>query len=181
MGDSILLDPYDAYQFQAKEKPLPALLESGEAALTVWKGMILPHLQMNETTRACSFLSIDGRCGIHDHRPGICRLFPLGRYYENDTFHYILQTNECKKENRTKVKIKQFLGIPNLKEYEAYINDWHFFIKEMEKTILPMLADGHDEQAKAISMNLLQTFFIQPYDLEHFFEQYYERKKCVSI
>ena len=76
MGDSILLDPYDAFQFQRAGDRMNELLASGAVALTVWEGMILPHLQMKEASGACALLSADGRCKIDDFRPGICRLFP---------------------------------------------------------------------------------------------------------
>ena len=50
-----------------------------------------------------------GRCSIHPYRPGICRLFPLGRYYEEDGFRHILQIHECEKTNRSKVKIRKWM------------------------------------------------------------------------
>lgn len=56
---------------------------------------------------------------------GICRLFPLGRYYEEKGFRYFLQVHECQKENRAKVKVKKWLDTPDLKKYETYIARWH--------------------------------------------------------
>lgn len=49
--------------------------------LNVVDGMVLPNLKMAGEEEACLFLK-DGRCSIHGYRPGICRLFPLGRIYE---------------------------------------------------------------------------------------------------
>ena len=69
-------------------------------------GMILPNLKMNEKTESCSFLNEEGRCSVHAFRPGICRLFPLGRFYENHDFKYFLQVHECKNPTKTKVKEK---------------------------------------------------------------------------
>lgn len=172
MGDSILLDPYDAYQFQRKEKPLPALLESGEAALTVWNGMILPHLQMNEATRACSFLSVDGRCGIHDHRPGICRLFPLGRNFSDGKMNYFLLDHACENNSRSKIKVSKWLGIEPAEAYHSFVLEWHDFRREM----VNILADGEEEQAKQLNLYLLRTFFLAPYDTsDDFFSQFTQR------
>ena len=39
---------------------------------------------------AQKFLNEQGRCSIHDSRPGFCRLFPLGRFYENGGFREIV-------------------------------------------------------------------------------------------
>ena len=46
---------------------------------------------MNNEKEACYFLNEEGRCSIHSFRPGICRLFPLGRFYEEEGFRYFLQ------------------------------------------------------------------------------------------
>ena len=51
--------------------------------LNVVDGVILPNLKMQGTREACAYLDAAGRCSIHPYRPGICRLFPLGRHYEN--------------------------------------------------------------------------------------------------
>lgn len=176
MGTSLVLDPYDIYMITKGLKTSFMELLNGKIQLNMVDGVILPNMAMEDNNETCGFLNIEGRCEIHDFRPGICRLFPLGRYYENNTFKYILQTNECKKENRTKVKIKSFLGIENLKEYERYITDWHYFIKEVESTVREHMAKGEEGMAKAVSMKLLNTFFISPYDSGDFYSQYYERR-----
>ena len=172
MGDSILLDPYDAYQFQIEGQPVPALLESGAAALTVWEGMILPHLQMNVTTQACSFLSTDGRCGIHDHRPGMCRLFPLGRNFSDGKMNYFLLEQACKNKSRSKIKVCKWLGIEPAEKYHGFVLEWHDFRREM----VNILAEGEEEQAKQLNLYLLRTFFLTPYDTNNdFFTQFAQR------
>ena len=93
MGDSIVLDPYDMYRLCTGLKTAPAALLSSSLELGVVDGLILPHLKMNGNTDSCMYLNKDGRCSIHPFRPGFCRLFPLGRYYENDSFSYFLQTH----------------------------------------------------------------------------------------
>ena len=183
MGNSLVLDPYDICQMTNGLNVTFMELLEGKLQLNVVDGVILPNMAMAGKDEACGFLNSEGRCGIHDIRPGICRLFPLGRYYENvqfsenNTFKYIIQINECKKENRTKVKIKNFLGIENLKEYEKYITDWHYFLKEAEAILRGYMQNGKEEKAKSLTMDLLNTFFIMPYGIDTFFEDYYERRK----
>ena len=172
MGDSILLDPYDAYQFQKQGKPMTALLESGVVALTVWEGMILPHLQMNEATGACSFLSAEGRCGIHDSRPGICRLFPLGRNFADGKMNYFLLEDACGKRNRSKIRVSRWLGIEPADAYHAFVLNWHDFRREM----VDILAEAEEEQAKQLNLYLLRTFFLTSYDTTaEFYPQFGER------
>lgn len=127
MDNSIVLDPYDVYRLTTlRGDTLEHLLEEKKVEWNVVDGQILPNLALRSgADEACGFLDEAGRCRIHAYRPGICRLFPLGRFYENGSFQYFLQIHECKKENRTKVKVKKWIDTPDLKRYEAYISRWH--------------------------------------------------------
>ena len=118
-------------------------------------------------------LDIHRLCSIHAFRPGICRLFPLGRFYENGSFKYFLQVHECPKPNKTKVKIKKWLDTPDLKRYETYICDWHYYLRDLKTRI-----EAHPEQMKGISMDVLQKFYLTPYDpTADFYTEFYERLK----
>ena len=79
MSDTIVPDPYDVWQMGLiTGKTFEELMGAG-IDLHVEEGVILPHLMMKKDTEGCYFLGEDGRCTIHAYRPGICRLFPLGR------------------------------------------------------------------------------------------------------
>ena len=113
MGSSILLDPLDVHRLRMHlGKSFDELLEEA-LELRMVDGTILPNLRMAGSREACVFLSGEGRCGIHAARPGICRLFPLGRYYEEHKFRYFLQVHECSKTNRSKVKVKKWIDTPS--------------------------------------------------------------------
>lgn len=170
MGDSVVLDPFDIYRMQIGlnltfEQLMPYI------EFHVEDGIILPHLRTTEETLACVFLNQEGRCQIHQYRPGICRLFPLGRYYENDTFQYFLQIHECKNKNRTKIKLKKWLDTPDLARYEAYITAWHNYVKQAQFHISSLSA----EEQKVCNMNHLTVFYITPYNTEDFYKEFYQR------
>ena len=94
MGDSVILDPYDVHRLSVGlKKPVEQLLQEC-LELGVSDGNILPHLRMTGEKEQCVFLNKEGRCSIHAVRPGFCRLFPLGRLYEDGGFKYILQIHE---------------------------------------------------------------------------------------
>jgi len=132
MGHSIVLTPYDMYQIlKGTGKTFDELLVSFHLELSMIDDVVLPHLKMDS---GCRFLQ-DGRCSIHQFRPGICRLFPLGRIYEGDTFKYFLQINECLKKSRTPVKISDWLGIEDIDQNSAFISKWHKFLKYETKRI----------------------------------------------
>ena len=173
MGASILLDPLDIYLLQKNLKTKIETLIEKKIELRMVDGLILPNLMMDEKTNCCVFLNEEGRCSIHAFRPGICRLFPLGRIYEDGNLAYFLQREGCVKENRSKVKVSKWLDTPELKKNQKFLVDWHDFRKEMEKIV----QETSDENTvKTITMFLLHTFFLQPYDENaDFYEQFYER------
>lgn len=173
MGNSIILDPYDIYRISRGLGSTFDELLNGKIELNMADGLILPNLNMSGAGEVCPFLDRNGRCSIHAYRPGICRLFPLGRIYEDGTFQYFLQVHECKKQNRTKIKISKWLDTPDLKRYEQFIADWHYFLKEIEAE-LQQIRDT--EKIKQIGMSLLHIFYRKPYDLQtDFYVQFYER------
>lgn len=93
-------------------------------------------------------------------------MFPLGRFYENHSFQYFLQVHECPKTDRSKVKIKKWLDTPNLKTYEKYIADWHFFLKGLQEYVMNLtsvLLQIHNSTARTISMHVLTQFYLTPY------------------
>ena len=174
MGNSIILDPYDVYRMTTGMGKSMQELLAASVELNVVDGVILPNLKMQGTKEACAYLDEEGRCSIHPYRPGICRLFPLGRYWQDDThFQYILQKDECHKHNLTKIKVKKWLDTPDLEAYNAFLVTWHAFLKEIQAA-----QQGLDEgQNRILTMYILKSFFALPYDGRDFYVQFEERMK----
>ena len=175
MGSSIILDPMDIWRIQKGiGKGFQALLEEGKIELNMADGMILPDLKMDTEREACPFLDSRGRCSIHASRPGLCRLFPLGRYYEENGFKYFIQIHECRKQDRGKIKIKKWLGIPNLKAYENYIMEWHAFLNQCENALETL----SEENVRILEMYVLRRFYETAYmaaDENGFYEEFSSR------
>lgn len=172
MGESIVLDPYDVYRLTTGLNISFEELLADKIELNVFDGMILPNLKMSGQKDACAFLTDEGRCSIHSVRPGICRLFPLGRYYEDGGFQYFLQIHECKNQNRTKVKVKKWIDTPDLKENTTYVLAWHDFVDDVQ---MQLMKAADEELFKKVNMFLLQQFFIERYHEEDFYKQFEER------
>ena len=129
------------------------------------------------------FLNGEGRCSIHVIRPGFCRLFPLGRYYSEDGFKYILQIHECAKKNRSKIKVKKWLDTPDLKQYEKFVWDWHQFLLDVQEVFYQT---EDTELIRNLNMYVLSRFYYKVYEEKRdFYEQFYERleeaKKLLSL
>ena len=173
MGNSIILDPFDAYRLTSGLQKELAELIGTALELNVVDGVILPNLRMTGEEEACFFLNEEGRCSIHAHRPGICRLFPLGRYYENGSFKYFLQTGECAETVRSKVKVSKWIDTPDLARNQQFVTKWHYLVNQVEELINQSEDDGF---RKNLNMFLLNTFYLTSYDKERdFYEQFQER------
>ena len=185
MGSSIVLDPLDVHRLMSHFQTRFEVLLEDKIELNIVDGVILPNLKMNTQAEGepCVFLDAEGRCSIHEDRPGICRIFPLGRVYEDNSFSYILQIHECQKENRSKVKVSKWIDTPDLKKNQQFITDWHYFLKAAQARLA---AGGDEEQIKRTAMQILQYFYIEPYQTDcDFYEQFDKRliqmKKLVGI
>ncbi len=173
MGESIVLDPMDVFWLGCATGKHAAQLLERELELNVVDGIVLPNLRLKGKEEACPFLNEEGRCSIHDFRPGICRLFPLGRVYEDGEVRYFLQVHECAKVSRTKVKVKKWIDVPDSKRYQQFIVDWHYFLNGLEEE---MNRRQDDEFEKQCNMYLLQQFYLRPYNrMQDFYEQFYAR------
>lgn len=168
--DTIVLDPFDVYNI----KRINGQEFTVYSELGVVDGLILPHMKMTGDGGCCVFLNENGRCSIHKNRPGFCRLYPLGRLYEDGDYSYILLKGQCIKERTTKVKISKWLELEDPRRYHEFIVSWHYFTKALQDKI--MAGDFSEEEQKQAAMLLLKIFYMQPYDTGlDFYEQYEER------
>ena len=159
MGDTIVLDPYDVWQLAAGTE----------------EGVILPHLMMREETQSCAFLAEDGRCTIHAYRPGICRLFPLGRQFEDEKTSYFIVPEGCVKGGLSKVRIDKWLGIPDLPRYERYKAEWRALLRRLRARLA---AEESAEVQRNVNLYFLRTFYMAPYAADcaaAFYEEYGDR------
>lgn len=179
MGASIILDPLDIRRLTLHTGCSFMELLKNAVELRVVDGLILPNLRMNGEGESCVFLNKEGRCRIHKSRPGFCRLFPLGRYYENRSFQYFLQVHECRNENRTKVKVRKWIDTPEVKRYERFVNDWHYFLRDIQACLKKA---ENIEAEKSAAVYLLRKFYETPFEYlpekeGGFYQEFDERLK----
>lgn len=173
MGNSIVLDPLDIFRLTTGLNcSFEDLIKEERVELNLADGLILPNLKMSGEEERCGFLDEERRCSVHPLRPGMCRIFPLGRFYENRSFRYFIQVHECPREPKTKVKVQKWIDTPDVKRNEAFITDWHYFLKDLSGK----MQEQGERFRKTVSLFLLKTFYQKPYDGERdFYDQFYER------
>ena len=178
MGDTIILDPYDIWQLTHRLKisgggkvTFEVLIsEDGPLELGNHDGLVLPHIKMVETDQedvgACPFLN-NGRCSIHFCRPGMCRLYPLGRIYTQDDdktdIGYIILDDEygCKIPDTDYIKVSDWIGISD-ERYADFLGKWHQLKKQ-----------------EISQVELLRVFYATPYG-EDFFKEFDERVELIK-
>jgi len=131
VGDLVVLTPFDIYEMVNYLNTTFDELIGNKIELRENNKILLPYLKMNEENKKCSFLNKENRCTIHSKRPNICRLFPLGRAYQDDDFKYFLQIGNCPKEDLKDVKVEKWIGIENYNENKRFILEWYKFIKAL--------------------------------------------------
>ena len=174
MGSTIILDPFDVWRLTTGlGVSFEALLED-KLELNLVEGVILPNMKTSGEQEQLRLSERGGRrCSIHGLRPGFCRIFPLGRLYENHSFQYFLQVHECPKEPKSKVKVQKWIDTPDLKRNEKFIIDWHYFLKEITARLREQ--DGEKYQ-KMVDLYILKSFYQKPWEKDRdFYEQFDER------
>lgn len=181
MCESILVDPWDLFMLQkgtgmSVDDLFTKRLEMGQV-----NGLIMPHIRMAPNVNGCGFLSGEGRCTIHEYRPGLCRLFPIARLYEGDTISYVRLVNECPAENTTKIKVKKWIDFPELAKHEAFALRWHDLTRGLQARFLGIEENENGVDERSLNLLFLQTFYLSPYDLDlDFYEQIESRFKAFS-
>lgn len=174
MVDTIILDPLDSFRLtRALSCSFDELLSRGEIELNVVDGIILPNLKPQEDDRRCPFLNDTGRCSIHAARPGFCRMFPLGRYYSDRSFSYILQTRECPKV-RSKIRVSKWIDTPELQRNQKFVGDWHYYLEDLSVR----LDKSARETQRQVQLFLLHSFYRTTYSAAEeaqFYEEFEER------
>ena len=149
MGQSIELTPFDIYQMcKATGKSFDELLTSFLVEISMIDGIALPNMKMD---KGCGFLA-DGRCTIHASRPVICRLFPLGRVYNDKGFDYFLQVHECPVPDKEDVVVSDWLGLDDLDANTSFTNKWHRFLIFERKKVSEIREFAANEVARLKSI-----------------------------
>ena len=151
----------DAYDINLLKKHLnlsfEGLLANGLINLTVIDGIVLPALSKKRTADECIFLNSDGKCKIHEARPGICRMFPLARlYHEDGSFSYFLQEGECEQPTGVKIKISKWLGYPDIRGYELEVRRYHDALRVLRKQCA---AASSNEELTSFQKEFLENWF----------------------
>lgn len=149
--DTILLNTRDIFRIAQKQgKTMQGVIRDYTEAY-VGKNSRVPvvHLLSNGHNRTCPLL-VDGRCSVHDCKPAVCALFPLGRVIVNPKqgekigygdVKYILNDHSCgsaKRVNTVRSWLEKF-GIP---EQDEFFLLWNTLVMDFMMLVRQLEADG---------------------------------------
>lgn len=173
VGDMVVLNPYDIYNI-AKNSSVSFDELTGNKLNMITDGKIaLPYLKMVGSKNRCAFLNENDRCSIHTYRPSICRLFPLGRFYEDDGFKYFLQIDTCSMKNLKEISVREWIGVEDYDNNKVFIMAWYKLLKALTFRV-KFIRD--DEELKSVNTFLQDTFFkINPKEYDDFYQEFFNR------
>lgn len=169
MADTIVLGPYDVMNLEIGTGKSFEELMVDTIELKLHDGIILPNMKSHDGT--CVMLE-SGRCSIHANRPDFCRLFPLGRLYEDDSFSYVMQINQCDKAS-VKVKVKKWIDTEDYEKYSAYVLRWHGLIRTAANKCAGCANDA--DKVRNIMTSLLALFYQQKFECVDFYSEFEKR------
>ena len=77
------------------------------------------------------------------------------------------------KTRKAKIKVRKWIDEPDFSRHEQFVSDWHYYLKPLQNYAM---TSEDSEKIKALSIQILQTFYLLPYieDVD-FYEQFYQR------
>ncbi len=75
--------------------------------------------------------------------------------------------------------MRKWIDTPDVKRYEKFVSDWHFFLKRLERE----MEENEDQTlANKISMYVLKQFYLMPYEKDQdFYDQFGKRLEASTL
>lgn len=137
--DSILFNTRDVFRIGTKlGKTMDEVIDEYTETYIGHNSFIpIVHLLPCGKKEECPFLQ-DGRCSIHDSKPTVCALYPLGRIIVDQRFQgdgkggvqYFLQETSCgsRKQRHT---VREWLGRFGIPEHDEFFILWSDVVGEL--------------------------------------------------
>jgi Fe-S-cluster containining protein len=175
--DTILFNTRDIYSI-AKKKGM-TMQQVVESYTEVYIGgnsrIPIVHLLSNGPKGACPLLA-DGRCSVHDCKPTVCALFPLGRVVMGEKIgepiedldklqvKYILNDYRCGSAKRVNT-VRSWLAKFGIAEHDEFYLLWNKVVMSLTPTIMKL--EKHKVSVPVLNMfwdAIFQTLYLQ-YDV----------------
>lgn len=129
---TILFNTRDIFRIAQKLEITPMMVIEKYAETYIGDSTCIPVVRMVPCGKqeACPFLE-EGRCSIHDCKPTVCAIYPLGRVIMGDTMEeistakvqYFIQNHSCGSQKQRHT-VREWLGRFNIPENDEFFLLW---------------------------------------------------------
>ena len=138
--DTIIFNPRDIYNIAHKfEKTMEQVIrETSEVYIGHDSRLPIVHMVPRGPKNACPLL-VDGKCSVHDCKPTVCALFPLGRVlwvdreappekrFESMQIRYIINDIDCGSAKRVNT-VRDWIAQFGIAEHDEFFLLWNQLI-----------------------------------------------------
>lgn len=188
--DTILFTPRDIFRIAQKvrKSPLDVVKDYTEVYIGPQSRIPLVHLLMRGPKNACPFLAEDGRCSIHDCKPIVCALYPLGRVVvgeqpgeaidcNNKTQVRYIISGQCGSMKKTHT-VRDWLADFGIPEDDKFFLSWTETITELGLFVRRLQEKKISERVLQPMWNAMFFNLYVNYDMsQKFFPQFQENSK----
>jgi hypothetical protein len=165
---NILLTPYDIVQMKNRLGISSTEFLEKYTKRLLAPNTLLPAVQFKmdeENDKRCYFVGDKG-CGVYEHRPWSCRMYPLDHSVEAETFAPMVDPTRCLGlQENTAWKLRDWLQDQGIEPY----NDWNLRFAELtEDEKVTIWRKGYPGG--------VDIFYLACYDLDRFRDQVFKEK-----
>ena len=180
--DDIILTPYDFYRLvRYLKQPMEEVFRDN-CEWYVGPTSNLPVMVLRKREdgdKSCPFLK-ENRCSVHEAKPSVCALFPLGRALDNDSgkVMYFLQDLTCglRDEEHT---VREWLSVLDFPASEAWFMAWSKCISTLVEK-LDFLQERLPREEFILTENALFFLLYTKYDMEKDFMEQFENNATTA-
>ncbi len=182
--EDILLNPYDLYRLaRAKDmEPDAVLKEYCEAYLGPVSRMVMVRLMPIGSEKRCPLLE-GAKCSVHDMKPTVCALFPLGRGLKMNKeagtdvskaeLQYFIQDVHCGDQSETHT-VREWLGEFGLDTGDTFFARWSKTVLDYGSMVRQVEDKVSAATANMLCAAILGNIYLN-YDMTEPFLPQYER------
>ena len=183
---TILLTARDLYNIARKQNRSIKDVVSDYTEIYVGRHSRLPvvHLLSNGKNDSCPLL-VDSRCSVHDCKPAVCALYPLGRVIKQNydeetgamkepTVHYIINDVTCGSAKRVST-VRSWLARSGILEHDEFYLLWNEITVELSNAVRDMEKAGVSEKHIQGVWNIIVESLYLNYSIERELMPQFER------
>ena len=139
----------------------------------------LPVVVLAERDDGSCKLLRKGKCTVHNNKPAVCAIFPLGRFYDSEKgeFRYFTQSGCSGSKPTGKTwTLEEWLGEFNVRESESMTAAWNTLLAGVVQVTMKMKKTAISER---VFKMLLYLLYIN-YDISRPYPEQVEEKKALA-